>query len=272
MLKKIISGGQTGADRAALDVAIKFNIPHGGWISRGRKTEAGPLPERYRLREILEADYPARTKRNIMDSQGTAIISRGKLTGGSLLTQSFARVKGKPNVHIDLSMNEAFEASLVLQSFILENGIEVLNLAGPRASHDPGIYFDVKTILESVLYMLFLDFEGERRIRLDLPKRVKQVDFPEKMEDAVSIVIQDLSLRARTYIARMEEARLQDLYFIWLEYIRRRVGFDNGNQALLKACQKELDLEFFSIEDGVMEILKAVKMNLEPAYRLKVVK
>lgn len=272
MLKKIISGGQTGADRAALDTAIKFNIPHGGWIPRGRKTEEGPLPERYRLREMPGQEYQERTKQNVMDAQGTAIISRGRLTGGSALTQSFARVCGKPNVHIDLSMNEAFEASLVLQSFILENQIEVLNVAGPRASHDPGIYLDVKTILESVLYLFFLDNETKRKIRADLPQRMKKVDFPEQIEDAADIVVQDLSLRARTYIARMEEARLQDLYFSWHEYVRRRVGFDNGNDPLLKSCQGDLDLAFFSVEDSVMEILKTVKTHLEQSHTLRVVK
>lgn len=268
MLKKIISGGQTGADRAALDTAIKFNIPHGGWLPRGRKTEAGPLPERYRLLEMPNGEYKDRTRQNVMDAQGTAIISRGRLTGGSLLTRSFARECGRPCIHIDLSMNEAFEACLVLQSFILENRIEILNLAGPRASNDPGIYFDVKTILESVLYLFFLDNEPN----MDLPQRITGVDFPRKVQDAAAILVQDLSLKARTHIARMEDARLLDLYFIWLEYVRRRVGFDEGNKPLLTACQGDLDLDFFSIEDGVMEILKAAKKHLEQTCALRVVK
>jgi len=90
MLKKIISGGQTGAGRAALDVAIELDIPHGGWIPKGRKTEDGILPDKYRLKEMPTASYPKRTEQNIIDSGGTLIISHGKLTGGSALTQAYA--------------------------------------------------------------------------------------------------------------------------------------------------------------------------------------
>ena len=105
MLKKIISGGQTGADRAAIDLAIKLNMPYGGWIPKGRKTESGPLPEKYRLREMDTADYPSRTKRNIQDSHGTVILSRGKLTKGSELTLVYAKMKQKPNCFTMPSIN-----------------------------------------------------------------------------------------------------------------------------------------------------------------------
>ncbi len=87
MIKKIISGGQTGADRAALDVALKFGIPHGGWIPKGRKTEKGPLPEMYRLKEMPTESYKARTEKNVQESDGTLIIARGKLTGGTDYTR-----------------------------------------------------------------------------------------------------------------------------------------------------------------------------------------
>ena len=79
MIKKIISGGQTGADQAALDVAIESGIPHGGWIPKGRKTENGRLPDKYQLKEMATSSYPKRTEQNIIDSHGTLIISNGKL-------------------------------------------------------------------------------------------------------------------------------------------------------------------------------------------------
>ena len=86
MLTKIISGGQTGADRAALDVAIEFDIPHGGWIPKGRRTEDGPLPDRYLLKETKNIGYPQRTEFNIVESDATLILSHGKLAGGSACT------------------------------------------------------------------------------------------------------------------------------------------------------------------------------------------
>ena len=88
MLKKIISGGRTGADQGALDAAIFSGFPHGGCISKGRLTENAPLPDRYSLREMSTISYEARTEKNVVDSDGTLILSHGKLTGGSKLTQN----------------------------------------------------------------------------------------------------------------------------------------------------------------------------------------
>ena len=90
MITKIISGGQTRADQAALDFAIEHDIPHGGWIPKGRKTETGILPDKYKLDEMPTASYPKRTERNILDSDGTLIFSRGKLTGGPAVTYESA--------------------------------------------------------------------------------------------------------------------------------------------------------------------------------------
>ncbi len=87
MIEKIISGGQTGADRAALDVAIKLDLPHGGWIPKGRKAEDGPLTDKYQLQEMSTASYSKRTEQNVIDSDGTLIICRGKPTGGSDYTR-----------------------------------------------------------------------------------------------------------------------------------------------------------------------------------------
>jgi len=161
MLKKIISGGQTGADTAALDVAIKFKIDHGGWIPKGRRTEAGPLPGKYQLKEMDTTDYRQRTEQNVRDSQGTVIFFRGKLTGGSRLTQVYAKIAGRPNCCIDLLTCNAFEAAMMLKSFIMENKIQILNVAGPRLSHEPRIYTDVKTILETMICLLKQSLETD---------------------------------------------------------------------------------------------------------------
>jgi hypothetical protein len=111
MLTKIISGGQTGADRAALDVAIKLDIPHGGWIPKGRITEDGPLPAKYQLQEMLTTSFPKRTEKNVIESDGTLIVSHGKPTGGSALTQKFAVQHNKPCLHIDLNAIAEFFAA-----------------------------------------------------------------------------------------------------------------------------------------------------------------
>ena len=95
MLRKIISGGQTGVDRAVLDASIELGIDHGGWIPKGRLTEDGPFPDKYNLKEMPTSSYPKRTERNVIDSDGTLIISHGNLSGGSLLTRKLATNHGK---------------------------------------------------------------------------------------------------------------------------------------------------------------------------------
>ena len=153
MLKKIISGGQTGADRAALDFAIKRKIPHGGWVPKGRIAEDGPLQKKYKLTEMPSDSYQDRTEQNVIDSDGTVIISHGKLSGGSAYTQMMAKKHNRLCLHIDLNERDILPAVLEILNWLNENGIEILNVAGPRASKDPKIYKLVKEILESLLLL-----------------------------------------------------------------------------------------------------------------------
>lgn len=271
MLKKIISGGQTGADRAALDVAIKFNIEHGGWIPKGRRAEDGPLPMKYQLREMDTTDYRERTKQNIMDSHGTLILSHGNLTGGSRLTKTFAKVINRPNCHIDLLDTEEFEASIILKSFIMENQIQILNVAGPRLSHNPWIYKDVKTVMEVMLYFLFLDTRQDEKIKGYIPLEPVKEDFPQTLEESIKLLCCDLPLRTRAFIAKLEPYNIHMLYFTLMEYIRHRVGFDTENTGLLKACSRRAG-DACTIEDAVMVILKQLKQDLETDHILRPVK
>lgn len=151
MLKKLISGGQTGADQAGLDVAIKLGIPHGGWIPKGRMTEVGPLPEKYNLQEMTTKSYPKRTEQNILDSDGTLIVSHGKLTGGSKLTVDLAQKHCRPFLHLDLTSMSMAYAGRMLVSWLADNGIKVLNVAGTRGSKDPEIYEGTVKLLEIAL-------------------------------------------------------------------------------------------------------------------------
>ena len=271
MLKKIVSGGQTGADRAALDVAIKFNIDHGGWVPKGRRAEDGPLKEKYRLTETETEDYRERTKLNIIDSHATVIISHGDLTGGSKFTQTFAKVVGRPNCQIDLVQSEEFEAAIILKSFILENHIQILNVAGPRQSSYPGIYADVKTVLEVTLYLIFLDTQKDKVTRAYIPSGPIREDFPENLKDSIDLLYHDLPLKTRNFIAKAEQADISILYFTFLDYIRHRVGFDVENKLLLQDCAGLMDDTDCSIEDAVMVILKQFKQELEKDHILRVV-
>ena len=167
MIKKVISGGQTGADQAALDIAIKLDIPHGGWVPKGRLTEDGPLPDKYRMQEMSTPSYPERTEKNVTDSDGTLIFSHGELSGGSRLTQELAGKHGRPCLHINLNTISAFHAAYKIKSWVIENHIEVLNVAGSRLSSDPNIYQAVVDILEAFFYLDMMGdvpFEGHETV------------------------------------------------------------------------------------------------------------
>ena len=152
-VSKIISGGQTGADQAALDVAIKMNIPHGGWIPKGRRTENGVLPDKYQLQEMPTSSYSKRTEQNILDSDGTLIVSHGKLTGGSALTRKLAKAHNRPWIHVDMEKVSVSDGASMVSSWVSRHDIRVLNVAGPRASNSPEIYKATVEILETALRM-----------------------------------------------------------------------------------------------------------------------
>ena len=137
---RIISGGQTGADQAALDAAIAMGVPHGGFLPRGRLTENGPLPDGYALVEMPSRSYPKRTEQNVLAADGTAIFSHGPLKGGSRLTRDLAQRHGKPWIHLDFDQVPADRVAETVSEWVCRHGIEVLNVAGSRASEDRRIY------------------------------------------------------------------------------------------------------------------------------------
>lgn len=139
MLRKIVSGGQAGADRAGLDFALEAGLEHGGYVPKGRQAEDGRIDDRYQLIELPSASYPVRTTRNVRESDGTAIVSpRAELSGGSALTLAYANGVRKPVIH--LCASGKVDAAARLEDFIASNRIETLNVAGPRESKEPGIY------------------------------------------------------------------------------------------------------------------------------------
>jgi len=146
----IISGGQTGADQAALDAAITLGIPHGGWLPKGRKTEAGPLPLRYELQELGSSRYRERTEKNILSACGTLIFSFGPLAGGSALTEALAIRHGRPFLHIDFELIDKKQAAVVVEQWVCSMAFKVINVAGPRASSDPRIYQAVYSLLTEI--------------------------------------------------------------------------------------------------------------------------
>ena len=141
---RVVSGGQTGVDRAALDLARELHLPCGGWCPRGRRAEDGVVPARYRLRETPSTAYTQRTEWNVRDADATLILHRGPLQGGSALTARIARRLRRPLLRVDLA---GAPDPAVVHDWLRAHGVRVLNVAGPRESQRPGIYAEARAFL-----------------------------------------------------------------------------------------------------------------------------
>lgn len=148
-INKIISGGQSGVDRSALDFSIKYNIPHGGWCPKNRWAEDGQIPDRYHLTETKEKSPDSRTQKNVISSDATLIIYRGIKDEGTYRTMEFCKQQNKPFLEVDLSNRidkTAFE------NWLNSNQIKMLNIAGSRESNSPGIYNETRVLLEYLFF------------------------------------------------------------------------------------------------------------------------
>ncbi len=147
----IVSGGQAGVDRAALDAAMESGVSIGGWCPEGRKAEDGPIAAKYPLKVLPGAGYLQRTLKNVQDSDGTAIIFFNSLRGGTKLTRVYCDNEKKPYVLIDATEILSENAAERISDFIRENAISVLNVAGPRASKEPAAYNYTKQAIRILL-------------------------------------------------------------------------------------------------------------------------
>jgi len=147
-LAKIVSGGQTGVDRAALDAAIELGFLVGGWCPKGRLAEDGPIHQSYPLKETPSDDYRVRTEWNVRDSSATLILHRGRISGGTAFTQVMAAKYDRPCLCVALSAKSGLRT---IADWAERQEIPTLNIAGPRESGEPGIYHQTYEFLLRLL-------------------------------------------------------------------------------------------------------------------------
>jgi hypothetical protein len=270
MIEKIISGGQTGADQAALDAAIKLGIPHGGWIPKGRITENGPLPDKYDLIEMPTESYPERTKKNIRESDGTLILSHGRLTGGSEYTQKWALKYGKSMLHTDLSSVTSFVATVQINNWIVDYDIKIMNVAGPRASKDSKIYQSTLDIIESALFLCFSENNFMYKAR-KWDDKEHPLDLPQTVDEAVTDIITGMDLRDRSMLASLSEEDIIPLQLTLGLYIDQQLQVWSINESLKESCIRACREEGLDESNPSMVIIKKVWERLKETHRLRIV-
>jgi hypothetical protein len=249
MIEKIVSGGQTGADQAALDTAIELGIPHGGWVPRGRKTEAGRLPDRYHVKEISSISYVQRTLMNVIDSDGTLLVSHGKLSGGSSVTKALAARHRRPCLHIDLHVLGYPEAASATINWIDAREIKILNVAGPRDSEDPAIYEDTRKLLRIVI----------------------EQSSPAGLDDAVERLLSALPLKERVRISKMKESDLLGLDPPLGRLLRARIRLWLRSDLLLESCRRQSGKDGIEDYEAASVIIRHLWEKLKATHSLRTV-
>lgn len=250
MINKIVSSGQTGVGLAALDLAIEFGIPHGGWVPKGRGTHSGRLPDKYRLKELSTVNYYQCILLNTIDSDGTLLISHGNLANESAFTQKMAKRYARPCFHLDLKEMTLSKAADIIRSWIEIRGIKILNIEGSWAGSHLQTYEAARTLIKEVL-MSYL---------------------PRSVHEALERLLSDLPLKEKSGIARLAEGELRFLQESLGEYVRKRFGLRSGNQALLQSCLELSSEEKVNEEGAAAIIVHEFWKLLRETHSLRIIK
>lgn len=274
MIKKIISGGQTEADQAALDVAIALGIPYGGWTPKGRIRNIRSRADKYHLQEMLTDNYSDCIKQNVIDANGTLIISYGRLTGDLDIARRMTLGHRRQMLGIDLMQNPSFKAASLLNDWIKLYRIEILFVIGPGATVHPDVSKHTKLIVEGALM-----FDSTHSNATSLagnettPQRqpIAPPILPKTIDEAVDKLISELSFKEKTKIANMSESDLITFHMSYGVYIRNEFRLW-GNDSLLAFCKAYAGVSSINPEQASYIIVKELWERLQNTDVLKVIK
>lgn len=274
MLKKIISGGQTSADQAALDAAIKLGIAHGGWIPKGRTTETGTLPENYNLQEMPTDDYSKCIEQNVKDSKGTLIIFYGKLTGDLYRAERETLKHKHQLLGVDLNQTIAFHAASLVNDWIQLRYIDILYVVGPSTTVNPNAGKHTKIMLERALISDLMNVPSQRAIADYSKKELleKPLVLPKTIHEAVERLIAEMALKDKVVIANMTYDELADLNSNFGAYIRNAFRLWSGNHELMESCRFVSKNKKLNVDEASFAIIDALWEKLRKTHKLKVIK
>lgn len=274
MLKKIISGGQTSADQAALDAAIKLGILHGGWIPKCRTTETGTLPENYNLREMPTDDYSECIEQNVKDSKGTLIIFYGKLTGDLYRAERETLKHKHQLLGVDLNQTIAFHAASLINDWIQLRHIDILYVIGPSTTVNLHAGKHTKLMLERAFILDLMNVPSHRTIN-DYSKKdrlEKRPVLPKTIHQAVERLIAEMALKDKVVIANMTHEELVDLNSNLGAYIQNAFRLWSGNHELMESCRFVSKNKKLNVDEASFAIIDAIWEKLRKTHKLKVIK
>ena len=277
MMRKILSSGRTGVEMAALDVAIKLGLSHGGWAPRGMRNEEGHVETRYGLQEVNTLGFKRAMEKNILQSDGTLLITRGNKSVETQYAVETALKHQRQFLHVDLSQHSAFEAASLVSSWSSMNHVLTVFVTGPMASQDAAIYQQVKKIMETAFYLEFV----KTGMHPEIPEKGKTLaepadhdehQMPRSVDEAVQLLKEVLPLKDRTVMANMQADELNHLKTGLGEYIKQKFGLYMENVQLIESCAETGNLMKPLPDEACAVILRALWQNLRSTHKLRVVK
>jgi len=274
MVNKIISGGLTVADQAALDASMSLGIPHGGYIPWGRMTEIGTLPSKYKLQELKTDNHLDCIERNVKESKGTLIISVAELNDDSKYARKITMKHTHQVFVVDLELTPSFEAVTPVYDWIQKYNIDELYIIGPFTYEYLNIDRHMTTIVEGAL---LLDL-------MDAPQGSKATDYykdmylqklpalPKTVDEAVEQIITDMSLEERVRMASFDKEELRVINYSMSIFIRNQLFMKDINKELFESCRTVSGNKNLNEGTAALVIIEKLWEKLRKTYRLRVVR
>ena len=274
MIEKIISGGRSGAEMAALDAGIKLGIAYGGWIPKDDSSPGGINTDKYNLTEMPTSNRIETFKKNIRESDGVLMLSHGRSSSHVKNTKRLTQRYSTPLLHVDLNGTNAFDAASLINDWVVDNDLIILHVTGPTEIEDDKIYSATLDILQAVYFLNLTDTSmnqsmGAQELLADSLNTAVQ---PKTVAAAVDIIINEMHLKDRTLMANLEKEELAPLQLTLGLYIQKKLDIWFQDATLYQACVSAAEKENLDKSNLPMVLIKMMWKKLKDTHRLRVVK
>jgi hypothetical protein len=274
ILKKIISGGQTDADHAVLDAAIKFGIAYTGWIPKGKMTETGRLPAKYQLQEWESSGYSECIEQNVKAAKGTLLISYGQLSDDSNYARRMTLKHKHQLLGLDLNLTDASKASALVNDWIQLQRNDVLYVITPSIRTNLDAVKDTKRIIEGALLLDIMEASSgalhSGHSQDEYPEKLSS--FPETVDEAVAQIVVDMPLQDRVKIANLKREDLEPVFMTLGIFVRNQLLHKGANKNLFDSCRIVAGNEKLSDIRASFVIIEKLWESLRGSHRLRIVK